>query len=106
MALDPIFPPPKCPDNKRAKLPDVTENKFERIFNELEDGPDLASLNIGHEPERMEELELLKNWAERTAPQLTYAGLIGLHERVLPGSLAMLFRNHHFSVVYMNPEDS
>jgi Tubulin-tyrosine ligase family. len=57
IAIDPIFPPPKYPDNKRSKLPDVTENKFERIFNEMEDGPALASVVQGPEDHLQEVLE-------------------------------------------------
>ena len=47
IALDPIFPPPKCPEIKRVKLPDVSENKFELIFNELQDAAELSILEEG-----------------------------------------------------------
>lgn len=47
IAVDPVFPPPTFPKAKRHMIPDnvYETNKFELIFDELVDGPDLQQLN-------------------------------------------------------------
>ena len=46
VALDPIFPPPNFPKAKKHMIPgDVFEaNKFNLIFDEIVDGPELKIL--------------------------------------------------------------
>lgn len=42
----------------------------------------------------------IDSWLRDTSSQLTYAGLLGLHERVKEGELAVLFRNCHFGTLH------
>ena len=46
IAIDPIFPPPPCPPNKRHQIPDAQDNKFELVFNERDDAAELKNLPI------------------------------------------------------------
>ena len=46
------------------------------------------------------ELVALRDFLRSTASQLTYSGLMALHEGMKPGEYAILFRNNHFSTVY------
>ncbi len=47
IAVDPLFPPPPWPNAKKHTIPDCMENnKFELVFNELTDGPELKNLPI------------------------------------------------------------
>jgi len=45
--VDPLFPPPPVPIQKRHQIPDAMENKFEIVFNEREDAAELKNLPIG-----------------------------------------------------------
>jgi hypothetical protein len=47
ICVDPLFPPPPVPIQKRHQIPDAMENKFEIIFNEREDANELKNLSIG-----------------------------------------------------------
>lgn len=47
IAIDPLFPPPPWPNSKKHLIPDAIENKFELVFNEVNDGPELKNLPIG-----------------------------------------------------------
>ena len=49
IAVDPLFPPPAWPQSKRHLLPDVTENKFELVFNETTDAGELKHLPFANE---------------------------------------------------------
>jgi tubulin polyglutamylase TTLL1 len=51
IAVDPIFPPPCWPKSKRHMVPDnvYESNRFELIFDELEDQENLAKLVISQE---------------------------------------------------------
>src|SRR4051794_9649680 len=44
IALDPLYPPPTWPSNKKHLIPDIDNNKFELVFDEIEDGPALKNL--------------------------------------------------------------
>jgi len=45
IALDPLFPPPNWPTSKKHFLPDnIENNKFEIVFDEIEDGPALRNM--------------------------------------------------------------
>lgn len=46
---------------------------------------------------------LADNFLELTASQLTDYGLSVIHSTMFPNELAILFRNNHFSTVYMHP---
>jgi len=48
---------------------------------------------------------IIKEFLDATSSQLTHAGVVGLHEGLKSGQLAVLFRNNHFSVVYKHPRD-
>jgi hypothetical protein len=48
---------------------------------------------------------IIKEFLDATSSQLTHAGVVGLHEGLKSGQLAVLFRNNHFSVVYKHPSD-
>ena len=49
IALDPVFQPPVWPASKKHLIPDnvIEGNKFEIIFDEVQDGPALKALNQG-----------------------------------------------------------
>ena len=46
IAIDPIFPPPPVPPNKRHQIPDAQDNRFELVFNERDDAAELKNLPI------------------------------------------------------------
>ena len=46
IAVDPIFPPPPVPINKKQYLPDAIDNRFELMFNERDDAAELKNLPI------------------------------------------------------------
>lgn len=46
IAVDPIFPPPPLPPQKRHQCPDAMDNKFEMVFNERDDRNELKNLPI------------------------------------------------------------
>jgi len=78
----------------------------ERLF-EYSELAEKAEQSVGHaeqwpveDVERMELLSLIYDWNKRTAAQLTYHGLIKLHEKVHEKSLAVFLRNNHFSTIY------
>jgi hypothetical protein len=41
IALDPVFPPPNFYNPKKIICDNYTENKFELVFDEVTDGPQL-----------------------------------------------------------------
>ena len=49
---------------------------------------------------KKEEHSILLQFIENTASQLTYYGLIRLHQQIREESLSILFRNNHFNVIY------
>ena len=44
--MDPIFPPPPVPAQKRHQIPDAQDNRFDLIFNERDDAAELKNLPI------------------------------------------------------------
>ena len=46
IAVDPIFPPPAFPAAKRNAIPDIQDNKFESIYSDIKDQPELKALPI------------------------------------------------------------
>jgi len=46
IAVDPIFPPPPVPPQKRHQIPDAQDNHFELVFNEATDAAELKNLPI------------------------------------------------------------
>jgi len=61
IAVDPVFPPPPIPNSKKSNIPDSLDNKFELVWNERDDAPELKNLPIDDnmhgiiEEEEMEE---------------------------------------------------
>jgi len=59
--VDPLFPPSPFSNAKKYLIPDVTDNKFELVFNENTDAQELKNLPIDDtmngiiEEEEMEE---------------------------------------------------
>jgi hypothetical protein len=69
--------------------------------SESDDG--LAKASKQDEEEKERARLLFESFLESTASQLTYHGLIELHERLSPNQLCTLFRNNHFSTLYKHP---
>eukprot|EP00397_Hematodinium_sp_SG-2012_P024111 GEMP01025099.1.p1 GENE.GEMP01025099.1~~GEMP01025099.1.p1 ORF type:complete len:422 (+),score=97.19 GEMP01025099.1:173-1438(+) len=67
----------------------------ERIFR-LQD--DNASLND------KQEAALMRNWLDETCSQLTFDGLLQLHEGMRDRELAILFRNSHFATIFKHDD--
>jgi len=62
--------------------------------------PDAAAAPPDAETERIiEEGLLIKDFMDRTASQLSYDGLMALHETLRERQLAVFFRNSHFSTI-------
>jgi hypothetical protein len=66
IAIDPMFPPPDFSASKKSNWMEMTENKFELIFDENIDGPDLRKVlenqekvifDINEEEEELEDAE-------------------------------------------------
>ena len=59
ISIDPVFPPPIWPASKKHLLPDnlLENNKFELIFDEIEDG--LALKNLLQENNNAQQLSML-----------------------------------------------
>lgn len=51
------------------------------------------------EKQILEEGKILDEWINNNSTQLTYAGVIGIHEQLKSGELAVFFRNNHFSTL-------
>ncbi|KAK7203406.1 hypothetical protein BZA70DRAFT_283629 [Myxozyma melibiosi] len=68
--------------------------------SKLDDGISLTD----EEMALMETARLIDLFLSQTATQLTSFGLKFLSELLSPGSLAVLFRNDHFSTVYKHPD--
>ncbi|EFN59098.1 hypothetical protein CHLNCDRAFT_137880 [Chlorella variabilis] len=48
---------------------------------------------------------LVQQFLEGSGSQLTYHGLLALHEGLRPNQLAVFFRNNHFNTLYKGPND-
>lgn len=48
----------------------------------------------------MTQAQSIERFLQATRSQLTYAGLMRLHERLSEGELAVFFRNNHFSTLH------
>lgn len=44
LAIDPIFPAPEWANSRKGQIPDFSENKFELVFNEANDGDQLRHI--------------------------------------------------------------
>ncbi|CAD7947959.1 unnamed protein product [Amoebophrya sp. A25] len=104
----PIFHGWICPPSDLAH--DIVVNEvgsYNKLVEKLFEYEELAAKVSNEEGthsdadlERLQSLSLLRDWNGRTAAQLTYAGLIKLHESVPERSLAVFLRNNHFSTIY------
>eukprot|EP00746_Dinoflagellata_sp_MGD_P143057 gnl/MRDRNA2_/MRDRNA2_75933_c0_seq1.p1 gnl/MRDRNA2_/MRDRNA2_75933_c0~~gnl/MRDRNA2_/MRDRNA2_75933_c0_seq1.p1 ORF type:complete len:441 (-),score=107.65 gnl/MRDRNA2_/MRDRNA2_75933_c0_seq1:1-1215(-) len=66
----------------------------------------VARLPSGEEVRRiLEEGTILKQFHDRTRTQLSYEGLLALHEVITERQLAVYFRNNHFSTVLKHHGD-
>lgn len=70
------------------------------LSSKLENGQSLTE----EELDTMENARLVQLFLSQTATQLTPFGLSFLSELLSPGSLAVLFRNDHFSTIYKHPD--
>ena len=57
------------------------------------------------EMQKMQDIASIKHFLSTTATQLTNHGLDVLRESLVGGSVAILFRNDHFSTIYKNPRN-
>lgn len=69
---------------------------------ELEDKLQHAGLSFD-EQQLLEDITSIKFFLQTSATQLTTNGLSTITENLRPGSVAILFRNDHFSTVYKHP---
>merc|ERR1712166_1331928 len=75
IAVDPIFPPPPVPPQKRHQIPDAQDNHFELIFNEATDAAELKNLPIDDtingiiEEDELED-EATEDRRKRTTPEI------------------------------------
>ena len=58
--------------------------------------PTMAS---SHSAIDLNEVRVLSDFLDTTANQLTFAGLMGLHEAIRNNTLCVFFRNNHFSTL-------
>jgi hypothetical protein len=54
----------------------------------------------GDIPKAAKEGHIVKDWFEQTASQLSYDGLLQLHETVTERQLGVFFRNNHFGTIF------
>lgn len=87
--------------NRSAKTYEDAQNLMFRE-EELEDKLQRAGL---HKEEQLllEDIASIKFFLSSTATQLTGYGLNTINESLTPGSIAILFRNDHFSTLYKHP---
>ena len=81
------------------------EDAQNTMFREEELEVKLKSQGLGAEEEVMlEDIGSLKYFLSSTATQLTGYGLDTITESLAPGTIAILFRNDHFSTLYRHPK--
>ncbi|CAK7272467.1 hypothetical protein SEPCBS57363_005144 [Sporothrix epigloea] len=60
---------------------------------------------LSEEEQRMlQDIEMIKTYMEDSCTQLTPFGLEVIAKAMIPGSFAVLFRNNHFSTLYLHPQ--
>ena len=74
------------------------EAKHTESSDRKEDSVTCQELRINNEKLRYE-AKVIEDFLSETASQLTYAGLLSLHEALKEGSLCTFFRNNHFSTM-------
>ena len=74
------------------------------LEQELEEKLRASGLNE-EEMQKLQDIASIKHFLSTTATQLTEHGLNVLRESLPGGSVAILFRNDHFSTVYKNPRN-
>ena len=74
------------------------------MFREEELEDKLQHEGLSHEEQvLLEDIASIKYFLSSSATQLTAYGLDTITEALLPGSIAILFRNDHFSTLYKHP---
>lgn len=74
------------------------------MFREEELEDKLQRHGLSFEEQRLlEDITSIKHFLQTSATQLTTDGLKTITENLRPGSVAILFRNDHFSTVYKHP---
>jgi ubiquitin carboxyl-terminal hydrolase MINDY-1/2 len=81
---------------------------YEEVQNILFDEVDLERklMREGLSPDeqqKFQDLHIIKEFLNAWGTQITPYGLGLLHEHIVPGSFAILFRNDHFSTLYKEP---
>ncbi|CAK7564527.1 MAG: hypothetical protein SEPTF4163_002421 [Sporothrix epigloea] len=56
------------------------------------------------EKRMLQDIEIIKTYMEDSCTQLTPFGLEVIAKAMIPGSFAVLFRNNHFSTLYLHPQ--
>ncbi|CAF9909856.1 MAG: hypothetical protein GOMPHAMPRED_006885 [Gomphillus americanus] len=69
---------------------------------ELEDKIQSSGLS-GQEQQLLEDISSVRFFLDTTATQLTEHGLESINESLLPGAIAIFFRNDHFNTLYKQP---
>jgi ubiquitin carboxyl-terminal hydrolase MINDY-1/2 len=86
-----------CYDPQDEKTVSVFSGKsYNQVINEL---IEYKSANEGEIDSLMQKGEIIQNFMESSASQLTFTGLTCLHEEMHEGDLAVLYRNQHFSTI-------
>jgi hypothetical protein len=76
-------------ERKRDKKGRITPEEFETP-------PALSPLTASE----LQRVSSIEEFLERTQSQLTYVGLLELHQKVKPRELCVFFRNNHFSTMF------
>jgi hypothetical protein len=65
-----------------------------------------ASVNTEQSPSQdtMRDVNTIRHWLEETASQLTFHGIIQLHQGLQDEQLCVFFRNNHFSTLYKHKD--
>ena len=94
---------PACASLKRAAK--TYEDAQNIMFREDELEQKLKNYGLSQEERVMlDDIGSVKYFLSSTATQLTGYGLDTINEALVPGTIAILFRNDHFSTLYRHPE--
>ena len=98
-------PPPEHPAFKSLERSATTYEDAQNMMfreEELEDKIQSSGLS-GQEQQLLEDISSVKFFLNTTATQLTEHGLESINEALLPGAIAIFFRNDHFNTLYKQP---
>ena len=98
------------PPRSHAAFPSIEraaqsyEDAQNLLFREEELEDKLQHSGLSHEEQQMlEDIANIKYFLSSTATQLTDHGLDAINQSLNPGSIAILFRNDHFTTLYKQP---